>query len=38
LMQGPIILDSDGTVWQAEDYITANEVTLGTILVMKEKV
>jgi hypothetical protein len=37
LMQGPIILDSDGTVWQAEDYIAANDVNVGTILVLHEK-
>lgn len=36
LKQGPIILDADGTVWTAEDYLAAKGVTYSSILVIQE--
>lgn len=36
LMQGPVIIDADNTVWQADAYIAAKQVQVDSILVLKE--
>lgn len=36
LLQGPVILDADGTVWNADDYLATKGVTKGSVLVVAE--
>ena len=36
LMQGPVILDADNTVWYADDYIAAKQVKPTSILRIEE--
>lgn len=36
LMQGPVIINTDGTVWHAEDYFTAHNARPDEILVVKD--
>lgn len=36
LLQGPVIINTDGTVWHAEDYFTAHDARPDEILVVKD--
>jgi hypothetical protein len=36
LMQGPVILDADNTVWYADDYIAAKQVKATSILIIEQ--
>ena len=36
LMQGPVILDADNTVWYADDYIAAKKVKATSILIIEQ--